>query len=142
MQSLSVSHFLDHHLIAYPDLPSVDHPGKHALSRHDAVTHLLKYLTAVVAFLSDLCQLQHHVVAAESCPNGQVLKIKSADHQILTECAVRHLSAPVSEILYLFITQKTYLTVPFSRMRVFFNAKIFYKAGLLNVLFLKSSIFS
>mgnify|MGYP003096542091 CR=1 FL=1 len=95
MQSLSVSHFLDHHLIAYPDLPSVDHPGKHALSRHDAVTHLLKYLTAVVAFLSDLCQLQHHVVAAESCPNGQVLKIRFSPNAPSATSAPRFLKSSI-----------------------------------------------
>ena len=88
-----------------------------------------------MTFLPDLCQFQHHVVAAESCPNRQVLKVKPADYQILTKGAIRYFSTAVPEILNLFIAEKAYLTVPFSGVRIFLYAKIFNKFSLLNVFF-------
>ena len=63
----------------------MEYPRKNALSRHDAVTHLLEDCTALVAFLSDLRHLKNHIVAAESGSYRKVCKIKTFHYQIFPQ---------------------------------------------------------
>ena len=94
---------LDYQLVTFMDDPSMEYPRKNALSRHDAVTHLLEDRTALVAFLSDLRHLKNHIVAAESGSYRKVCKIKTFHYQIFPKGSILNFRTSCTKLLDLII---------------------------------------
>ena len=63
----------------------MEHFAEDALSRHDAVAHLVVDGAAGMAFLADLGELEHHVARAESRANRQALQVEALDDDVLAE---------------------------------------------------------
>ena len=69
-------------------------------------------------------------------------KIKPAHNKIFTKCTIGHFCASIFKRFNLLITQQTYLSVPFSCMRISCNSKVFDQFCFLNIFLLCSSFFT
>ena len=91
---------------------------KNALTRHNAVTHTRINRAVTMAFLANLRQLHHYVTAAHNAANRQLFEVDTAYENIFTEGTDSGITAARIELIYLFRTQQTHLTVPFAGMSI------------------------
>ena len=105
---------------------------KNALTRHNAVTHTRINRAMAVAFLANLRQLHHYVTAAHDAAYRQLFEVDTAYKNIFTEGTDSGITAARIELIYLFRTQQTHLTVPFPSVGITIDAEIFFEDNLIN----------
>ena len=81
------------------DHASMKNSRKNALSRHDAVAHLLEDCAAVMAFLADLRHLKNYIVASKFRSHRKFGKIKTFDYQVFSKSTVFDLGTFCAEFL-------------------------------------------
>ena len=106
--------------------------SKNALTRHNAVAHTRKNRAVTVAFLANLRQLHHHVTTAHDAVYRQLFEVDTADQNIFTEGTDSGITAARIELIHLFRTQQTHLTVPFPGVSITLDAEIFFEDNLIN----------
>src|SRR3989304_8682909 len=96
--------------IARPDHATMQHPGKDALFRHGALSDLVVYGAAGVAFLADLGYLQHGAVAgAYVGADRYVYQVHAFDGKILGEVAWPHIQAQLAHFFGAVRREKAHL---------------------------------
>ena len=83
-----------------------------------------------MALLANLRHLQKDITAGQPRAHGKADQVDPLHNHIFTEGAVADLGSPLLKCLDGLIGQQTHLAVPFSRMRIIFNAKFLYKMSL------------
>ena len=119
--------FIHSHLISHRYFSTFQHSCKHTFPGHDALTHLLKNSTAIVALLSDLSQLQHNFATAKSGTNRKLRKINPLHNQILTKSTILNLCTLCTERIDLFTGKKTHLPVPLPGMSISLKSPVLHK---------------
>ena len=109
------------HFVADTNLAALQHPGKYALSGHDALAGLLLDDAVVVALLADLGHLQHHVADGEAAGDGQAAEVEALDDEVFAEGAVVHPDL-LAERLDLLGAEQAHLPVPVSAVGVAHDA--------------------
>ena len=130
--------FIHSHLVTDGNFSTFQHSCKHTFPGHDALTHLLKNGTAIVALFSDLSQLQHNLTTAKSGANRKLCKINPFHNQILTKSTILDLCALRTKRIDLFTGKKTHLPVPLSGMSIPLKPPVLHKNRRPNILLLCS----
>lgn len=103
---------------------------KNALTRHNAVTHTRINRAVTVAFLANLRQLHHYFTAAHKAAYRQLFEVDTAYENIFTEGTDSSITAARIELVHLFRTQQTYLTVPFAGVSITLDTVVFFEDNL------------
>ena len=115
---------------------------KNAFTWHNAVAHTRKNRAMAVAFLANLRQLHYYVTAAHNAAYRQLFEVDTAYENIFTEGAYSGITAARIELIYLFRTQQTHLTVPFAGVSITLDAEIFFKDNLINRMLFRTLLFT
>jgi len=130
--------FNDFKLIAFRYRSAMDDFCENTLSGHDTVTHFLENRASLMTFFPNLRQLKDNIIALKSCSDREFREIYTFHDQILAKSPVIYLRAPGAERVDLLLGQKTYLSVPFTRVGVVLYAKILQKLNCVTICFLCS----
>src|SRR3972149_2733736 len=96
--------------IARPDRATMHHPGEDALFRHGALSDLVVYGAAGVAFLAYLGYLQHGAVAgADVGADRYVYQVHAFDGKVLGEVAWPHIQAQLAHFFDAVRREKAHL---------------------------------
>ena len=115
---------------------------KNALTWHNAVAHTRKNRAMAVAFLANLRQLHYYVTAAHDAAYRQLFEVDTAYKNIFTEGTDSGITAARIEFIYIFRTQQTHLTVPFSGVSITLDAEIFFENNLINRMLFRTLLFA
>ena len=95
--------------IAYLYIALFKHLGKDPFSRHDAISHLVKYGTAFVTFLSYLRDPDYHLFPdCQLCANGQKMQLYAFDGKIFRKITVIYWQALFSYFFNTFFRKEAY----------------------------------
>ena len=115
---------------------------KYTFPWHNAVSHFMINLAVAVTFLANLCQFQNCIRDPESRPDRKCTQIIAFYDQVLSERPKIHFRTSCPECLDLPKRQQAHLSVPFSAVRIAFDAPVFDQICFLGFVFLCTAFFT